>query len=65
MAIHTPSVTPRAYPVSAQQARMGTAAGLRQRVEELKAMAAFLDRTDPSEAQHLRAEAAQLEGAKS
>lgn len=55
-------VTPRAAPVTANEARMGTAAGVAERIAELKAMAEYFANSDAEESARLYGEAMRLEG---
>ncbi len=57
------AITPRAAPATANEARMGTAAGVAERIDELRSQADwYASLGDHDEAQRLRNEAAALAG---
>ena len=59
------TVTPRAAPATANEARMGTAAGIAMRIAELQAQSKFYERVDADEAARLWSQAMALKGIKS
>lgn len=56
------AITPRAAPATANDARMGTAAGVATRIAELKAQSKFYEPIDADEAARLWSQAMVLEG---